>query len=106
MRKRLVFITANANGGIGIIEWAVIGNISMLTFDPVDAFHTAMKHHKRWDEVLDQPNDDLIYVFYPDGNPGLIRFTEIIDNQPGKPFRLSRVTEFQTVCGMMPAHTL
>ena len=102
MGKRLVFITGNDEGQVGIVEWAVEGNLSMDTFDPVAQFEEAMEHHGRWDDFLDQPTESLIYVFYPDGNPGLIEFTTDVINKVGVPYRLSRVTRYQTAAGMMP----
>ena len=54
------------------------------------------------DDFLDQPTESLIYVFYPDGNPGLIEFTTDVINKVGVPYRLSRVTRYQTAAGMMP----
>lgn len=102
-RKRLVFITGNDCNQISIIEWRISGNLNLETFDPVNEFNKAAKHHGRWDDFLDQPSENLIYVFYPDGNPGLLTFTTEFDDVPGEPYRLSHVTERQTLTnGMMP----
>lgn len=100
-KKRLVFITGNDDGKVGIVEWQVEGNLNMDTFDPVAVFEDAMKANRRWDGSLGQPTENLIYVFYPEGNPGLIEFTEDINLVPGDKFCLSRVTKYQTISGMI-----
>lgn len=106
-KKRLVFIAADDLHRLHLIEWPLHKNFKPETFDVVATFEEAIDEYAAQgrlpvNEYTGEPDLTLVYAFHPPtGNIGLLEWTTDLVMTPGEPFRLSKITRFQTEAGMM-----